>query len=55
MPYTTITGQFSLKDGILSSNDLFVNSNAMNISLVGKTDIVNEELDLTSEYNRFRR
>ena len=46
MPYTTITGAFSLKDGILSSNDLFVNSNAMNMSLVGKTDIINEELDL---------
>ncbi|HVO67760.1 MAG TPA: AsmA-like C-terminal domain-containing protein [Syntrophales bacterium] len=46
MPYTTITGTFSLKDGILSSNDLFVNSNAMNMSFVGKTDIINEELDL---------
>ncbi len=46
MPYTTIMGAFSLKDGNLSSNDLFVNSNAINMSLVGKTDIVNEELDL---------
>jgi uncharacterized protein YhdP len=46
MPYNAIKGTFSLKDGILSSNDLFVNSNAMNISLVGKTDIIKEELDL---------
>lgn len=45
MPYTTITGTFSLKDGILSSNDLFVNSNAINISLVGKTNIISEEHD----------
>ena len=46
MPYTAITGIFSLKDGILSSNDLFINSEAMNMSLVGKTDIIEEELDL---------
>ncbi|HYA13191.1 MAG TPA: AsmA-like C-terminal region-containing protein [Syntrophales bacterium] len=46
MPYTTVTGTLSLKDGILSSSDLFVNSNAINMSLVGKTDIINEELDL---------
>jgi len=45
-PYTSIKGTFSLKDGILSSNDLFVNSSAMNMSLVGKTDIIREELDL---------
>ncbi|MGZ6276946.1 MAG: YhdP family protein, partial [Syntrophales bacterium] len=45
MPYTSIKGTFSLKDGILTSNDLFVNSNAMNMSLVGKADIIREELD----------
>ncbi|MGZ3636052.1 MAG: YhdP family protein, partial [Syntrophales bacterium] len=45
MPYTSIKGTFSLKDGILTSNDLFVNSNAMNMSLLGKADIIREELD----------
>ena len=46
MPFTSVTGTFSLKDGILSSNDLFVKSNAMNMSIVGKTDIIRDELNL---------
>jgi uncharacterized protein YhdP len=46
MPYTSIKGTFSLKEGILSSNDLFVKSNSMNISIVGNTDIIREELNL---------
>jgi uncharacterized protein involved in outer membrane biogenesis len=46
MPFTSIKGTFSLKDGILSSNDLFVKSNAMNMSIVGETDIIREELNL---------
>jgi len=45
MPYTSIKGTFSLKEGILTSNDLFVNSSAMKICLVGKADIVSEEVD----------
>ena len=45
MPYTTITGSFSLKDGILSSEDLYVKSDAMNISIVGKVDIAKGELE----------
>jgi uncharacterized protein involved in outer membrane biogenesis len=47
MPYNTITGTFSLKDGILSTNDLFVNSDAMNMSIVGTSNIVKDELDVT--------
>lgn len=46
MPYTAIKGTFSLKDGTLTSNDLFVNSSAMKMSLVGKADIIKEEIDL---------
>jgi len=46
MPFTSVKGTFSLKDGILSSNDLFVKSNAMNMSIIGKTDIIREELNL---------
>jgi len=45
MPFTSINGTLSLKDGVLSSDDLFIKSNSMNISVVGKTDIVREELD----------
>ncbi|MHB8138178.1 MAG: YhdP family protein [Smithellaceae bacterium] len=45
MPFTSINGTLSLKDGVLSSDDLFIKSNSMNISIVGKTDIVREQLD----------
>lgn len=47
MPYNEIRGSISLQDGILSTRDMFVDSNAMNISAVGKADLVKEELDMT--------
>lgn len=42
MPYKTITGNFNLEDGLLTTSDLFVKSDVVNISIVGKTDIVKE-------------
>jgi hypothetical protein len=47
MPYDEITGNLSFRDGTVTTSDLFVKSEAMNISVVGKADIVKEELDLT--------
>jgi len=47
MPYNTITGTFSLKDGILSTNDWFVNSDSLNMSIVGTTNIIKEDIDVT--------
>ncbi len=47
MPYSSIKGSISVKDGILATQDLFITSNAINVSIVGTTDIVNEELNLT--------
>jgi uncharacterized protein YhdP len=47
MPYTLVTGNFSLKDGILASEDLYVKSEAMNISVVGSVDFINKELNET--------
>lgn len=47
MPYNKITGTFAVKDGIVTSNDLFVDSDAMSISAVGKVDLVKDELDAT--------
>ncbi len=47
MPYSSIKGSIAVKDGILSTQDLFISSNAINVSIVGKADIVKEELDLT--------
>jgi hypothetical protein len=45
MTFTSINGKLFLKDGILSSDDLFIKSDSMNISVVGTTDIVREELN----------
>lgn len=45
MPFTSINGTLSLENGILSSDNLFIKSDSMNISVVGKTDIIKEELD----------
>lgn len=47
MPYNEITASLAIRDGIVSTSDLFIESDAMNISAVGKVDLVKEELDLT--------
>jgi len=47
MPYSSIKGSISVNDGILATKDLFISSNAVNISIVGNADIVKEELNLT--------
>jgi len=46
MPFNKITGDFAVKDGTASTQNLFLDSNAMNISAVGKLDMVKNELDL---------
>jgi uncharacterized protein involved in outer membrane biogenesis len=45
MPYTAITASVSLKNGVLSSEDFLIDSNAMQISGVGKIDLRKKELD----------
>ena len=47
MPYNEIKGNIAIKDGVASSQDMFIRSDAMNISIIGKTDLVKEEVDLT--------
>jgi len=47
MPYNRITATISAKDGIVSSNDLYVASDAINISTVGQVDLVKGELNVT--------
>jgi len=47
MPYNEIKGSFSINDGTVATQDLFIASDAINISVVGKSDIVKEELDFT--------
>jgi uncharacterized protein involved in outer membrane biogenesis len=46
MPFREITGTVATKDGIFSTTDLFVRSNAMNISVVGSLNLPKNYLDL---------
>lgn len=45
MPYNTITGDLSLADGIISSENFFIDSDAMQISAAGKVDLQKKEFD----------
>jgi len=47
MPYNRIDATFSLRDGVIATKDLFIDSNAMNISAVGSINLVKEEIDAT--------
>jgi hypothetical protein len=47
MPYNSVKGSIEVKDGTLSTQDLFISSNAINVSIIGTADIVKEELNLT--------
>jgi uncharacterized protein involved in outer membrane biogenesis len=47
MPYNKITGDFAIRDGIASTQNLFLDSNAINISAVGKLDLLKDQLDLS--------
>ncbi|MFZ4856369.1 MAG: AsmA-like C-terminal domain-containing protein [Desulfuromonadaceae bacterium] len=47
IPYSSIKGSFSMKDGILTTQDLFITSSSINVSIVGSADIVREELNVT--------
>jgi uncharacterized protein YhdP len=47
MPYNSIAGTLAVRDGILSTSDLFLDSDAMNMSCVGKIDLTKEEIDAT--------
>lgn len=46
MPFKRLKGNLSLSKGILSTEDVFVDSNAMNLSLVGSADLAEKKLDL---------
>ena len=47
MPYNEIKGSFAISDGTVATEDLFINSDAINISVLGKADTVKEDLDFT--------
>ena len=47
MPYNKISATLAIKDGVVTSNDLYVSSDAINISVIGKADLVKDYLDTT--------
>lgn len=47
MPYNRINANLALRDGVISSQDILIDSNAMNISVVGSINLVKEEIDAT--------
>ena len=47
MPFNTITGTFAVREGVVSTQDLFMDSDAINVSAVGTFDLVRNELDVT--------
>lgn len=47
MPYNGITADISIRDGIASSQNFFIASDAMKISAVGKIDLVKDDVEAT--------
>ena len=47
MPYKDIHGSFAFSDGSMATQNLYINSDAMNISIIGTADMVKEELNFT--------
>jgi uncharacterized protein YhdP len=46
MPFNRITATIGVKDGILTTQDFFIDSNVMHITSVGSIDIVREKMDM---------
>ncbi len=47
MPYNEIRATLSVRDGVVTTQDMFIGGDAINISVIGSTNIVSEELDFT--------
>lgn len=47
MPFQKIKASLDIKDGMMSSQDCFVRSEAMNMIVVGKMDLVRKTMDVT--------
>ncbi len=46
MPFSDITGSVAIKDGLFSTSDLYVKSEAMNISAVGSLNLPKDSLNI---------
>jgi hypothetical protein len=47
MPYDTITASVAVKEGLMSTSDLKIDSDAINISAIGSADLIKEQVNLT--------
>jgi len=47
MPFNKITGDIAIKDGIASTSNLYLDSDAINMTTVGKLDLTRNEIDAT--------
>jgi len=47
MPFNEITGSFAIKDGIISTTDLYVDSDAINLSVIGSVNLSKNEINAT--------
>ena len=46
MPFDHLQASVALRQGVLSTEDSFIESNAMNLSAVGTFSLISDELDL---------
>ncbi len=46
MPFNEINSTIGVKDGIMTTEDFFIDSNVMHLTTVGSIDLVNEKLDM---------
>jgi hypothetical protein len=46
MPFRRLSATFALQEGVLSTENFLIDSNAMNLSLIGDVDLREERLDL---------
>ncbi|MFZ3207768.1 MAG: AsmA-like C-terminal domain-containing protein [Geobacteraceae bacterium] len=47
MPFNKITATLEVREGVVFTNNLFVKSDAINLSAIGKADTTRDELDVT--------
>ncbi|MBL0225377.1 MAG: AsmA-like C-terminal domain-containing protein [Geobacteraceae bacterium] len=47
MPYNEVKGSFAISDGNIVTQDLFIASDAINISVIGNANMVREDLNFT--------
>jgi uncharacterized protein YhdP len=46
IPFESITGDFEIEDGVATTENLFVDSGVIRMSVVGSVDLTNGELDM---------